>query len=99
MSIEELRACIDQLSADILLQKEVLNQLEQSKSTAQRQLNAICDPMARLPLEISSEIFLECLPETPRSDVHAAPMLLLNICNAWNDLARSIPTLWTTVSL
>ncbi|KAJ6523348.1 hypothetical protein B0H19DRAFT_1201907 [Mycena capillaripes] len=99
MSLEELQALIDKLSSDIEVQKEVLNQLERGKSAAQRQLNAIRDPMARLPLEISSEIFLQCLPDIPTLDGGEAPMLLLHVCNAWRDLACAIPALWTTISL
>ncbi|KAJ6577796.1 hypothetical protein B0H19DRAFT_1121407 [Mycena capillaripes] len=99
MSAEEIQARIDQFSADIDLQKAVLQQLELNKSAAQRELNAIRDPMARLPLEISSDIFLQCLPETPMSDARVAPMLLLNVCNAWSDIALSTPALWAAISL
>ncbi|KAJ7876575.1 hypothetical protein B0H13DRAFT_2548593 [Mycena leptocephala] len=58
MSVTELQAHIAQLSADI-------EQLENRKSAAQRQLNAIRDPVSQLPLEISSEIFRQCLPPFP----------------------------------
>ncbi|KAJ6577777.1 hypothetical protein B0H19DRAFT_985394, partial [Mycena capillaripes] len=99
MSIEEIQARIDQFSADINLQKTDLKQLECDKSAAQRELNAIRDPMARLPLELSSDIFLQCLPETPMPDACVAPMLLLNVCNMWSDIALSTPALWATISL
>ncbi|KAJ6523335.1 hypothetical protein B0H19DRAFT_1201881 [Mycena capillaripes] len=98
MSVEELHARIAKFSADIDLQKEVLKQLERSKSAAQRQLNALRDPMARLPLEISSEIFLQCLSES-RPDAGDAPLLLLNVCNSWTDIAVSIPALWASIHL
>ncbi|KAJ7876576.1 hypothetical protein B0H13DRAFT_999254 [Mycena leptocephala] len=102
MSVEELQSCIDKFSEDIERQKEVLKQLERSKSAAQRRLNAIRDPVAQMPLEISSEIFRQCLPPfpirpTPRS--HAVPILFLNVCNAWTDLALSTPSLWAAIHL
>ncbi|KAJ7453700.1 hypothetical protein B0H11DRAFT_1926841 [Mycena galericulata] len=59
MSVEELLACIEKISA---LVKQVLKKLEQSKSFAQRQLNAVRDPVTQLPLEISFEILLQYLP-------------------------------------
>ncbi|KAJ7915577.1 hypothetical protein B0H13DRAFT_2453881 [Mycena leptocephala] len=99
MSVKEIQARIAKLSTDIDLQKEVLRQLEQSKSAAQRELNAIRDPVARLPLEISSEIFLLCLPLQPMPGADDAPMLLLNICNAWTDIALSTPALWAAIHI
>ncbi|KAJ7915576.1 hypothetical protein B0H13DRAFT_2658653 [Mycena leptocephala] len=99
MSVKEIQARIAKLSTDIDLQKEVLRQLEQSKSAAQRELNAIRDPVARLPLEISSEIFLLCLPHQPTPWAHHAPMLLLNICNAWTDIALSTLALWVAIHI
>ncbi|KAJ7046845.1 hypothetical protein C8F04DRAFT_1061935 [Mycena alexandri] len=100
MSVEELQLRIQELAAEIERQKEVLNQLERSKKATQRQLNALRDPIARLPLEISSEIFLQCLrSELPRPDPSAAPMLLLNICNAWTNIALSTPALWAAISI
>jgi hypothetical protein len=57
MSAQELRTRIEELSSEIALQKRLLTKLEQDKSVAQGQLNAVIDPVAQLPLEISTEIF------------------------------------------
>ncbi|KAJ7827994.1 hypothetical protein B0H13DRAFT_2118473 [Mycena leptocephala] len=89
--VEELRARIEKLSTEIILQRELLKKLEHDKSLVQRQLNSVLDPVARLPLEISSEIFL-------RRARHV-PMLLLNICNAWTDIALSTPSLWAAIRI
>ncbi|KAJ7727240.1 hypothetical protein B0H16DRAFT_1735282 [Mycena metata] len=99
LSVTELEAGIAQISSDIALQQEVLKNLECHKIAAQRQLNAIRDPIARLPLEISSEIFLGCLTSQRKPGAHIAPLLLLNICNAWTDIALSTPALWDTIRL
>ncbi|KAJ7509531.1 hypothetical protein B0H11DRAFT_2269964 [Mycena galericulata] len=99
MSVYELEARIEKLSADIARQKEILTDLEKSKSLVQRQLNAVRDPMARLPLEISSDIFFRCLPPFPQHGVQHFPMLFLNICNAWTDIALSIPALWASIRI
>ncbi|KAJ7457320.1 hypothetical protein FB451DRAFT_1008992, partial [Mycena latifolia] len=85
------------LSADISRQKEVLKSLERSKSAAQHQLNALRDPVARLPVELSSEIFIQCLPSRPAPNAGDAPLLLLSICKAWTDIALSTPALWTAI--
>ncbi|KAJ7666663.1 hypothetical protein DFH06DRAFT_1294898 [Mycena polygramma] len=103
-SAEELKlqARIEQLSAEIEQQKEVLKQLELSRIDAQRQLNGMRDPMARLPLELSSEIFLQCLPleqYSRKPDGGTAPVLLMNVCNAWTAIALSTPALWAAIHL
>ncbi|KAJ7242345.1 hypothetical protein B0H12DRAFT_849263 [Mycena haematopus] len=98
----EVQARIDKLVADIDLQKTVLKQLEWSKSAAQRELNAICDPMERLPLEISTTIFLQCLPRSHRHwppEPRTAPILLLSVCSAWTNIALSTPALWASIHL
>ncbi|KAJ7102807.1 hypothetical protein C8R44DRAFT_859037 [Mycena epipterygia] len=97
MSIKQLQARIEQLSVDIDRQKEVLKQLECSKSDIQRELNGILDPVARLPLEISSEIFIQCLPLRPEPGAFHAPTLFLNICNAWTDIALATSALWASI--
>ncbi|KAJ7924453.1 hypothetical protein B0H13DRAFT_1706754, partial [Mycena leptocephala] len=100
MSVEEIQARIAQLSVDIEMQRELLRQLENSKISAQRQLNAIRDPVARLPLEISSEIFLRCLPPfRPTPGARSLPMLLLNVCSAWTHIALFTPALWASIDL
>ncbi|KAJ7649909.1 hypothetical protein FB45DRAFT_1075694 [Roridomyces roridus] len=99
MPTQGIKAQIEQISVEIERQKEVLRKLESRKSLLQQQLNAERDPIASLPLEISSEIFLHCLPprskgyplEYARPRAHLAPLLLLNICNTWTNIALSTP--------
>ncbi|KAJ7641713.1 hypothetical protein FB45DRAFT_361118 [Roridomyces roridus] len=95
----ELEAQIDLVSKDIERQKQVLKTLESNRSLLQRQLNTLRDPIARLPLEISSQIFVQCLPPGSPAvpDGHQVPMLLLNVCNAWTDIALSTTDLWTKI--
>ncbi|KAJ7656394.1 hypothetical protein DFH06DRAFT_471121 [Mycena polygramma] len=92
---------IDELSTDILncrRDSELVKQLQQSKSATQRQLNAIRDPIARFPLEISSEIFRQSLPSLPeRFRICTIPNLLLNVCSTWTDIAVSNPALWARI--
>jgi hypothetical protein len=97
---QQLRARIDELSSEIDLQKELLKKLEQDGSLACRQLNAVMDLVARLPLEISSEILLQTLgPSLLKPGARHTPMMLLNVCNGWTTIALSMPTLWTTIRI
>ncbi|KAF7328768.1 F-box domain-containing protein [Mycena venus] len=101
MSVQELHARIEKLSSEIQLQKDsgILIELERDKRLIQRQLNAVLDPVARLPVEISSEIFLQSLSPFPEPSLRHSPMLLLNICNAWSDIALSTPELWAAIDI
>ncbi|KAJ7896346.1 hypothetical protein B0H14DRAFT_3612344 [Mycena olivaceomarginata] len=62
-------------------------------------MNAALDPVARLPLEISSEIFRQSLAPFPDVGPLHAPMLLLNICHTWTDIALSTPSLWAAIHI
>ncbi|KAJ6488942.1 hypothetical protein C8R45DRAFT_993240 [Mycena sanguinolenta] len=100
MSIEELRARIVALGCEIELQKRLLAKLENDKTLALRQLNAALDPVARLPLEISSKIFLQSLAMAVRpGESREGPARFLRICSAWTDIALSTPHLWTTLCI
>ncbi|KAJ7678768.1 hypothetical protein B0H17DRAFT_1182293 [Mycena rosella] len=104
--LKELQARIEEVSADIdrsarPAEKEMLQKLQRSKSGLQRQLNAVRDPLGRLPFEISSEIFVQCLPSDRHAQPkpHKLPMLLLDICTAWTDIAVSTPALWAAIHI
>jgi hypothetical protein len=66
---------------------------------AQRHLNAVTDPVARLPLELSSKIFIHTLPLLPVPAAIDAPLLLLNICSAWRNIALSTSALWDAIHI
>ncbi|KAF7348067.1 hypothetical protein MSAN_01759100 [Mycena sanguinolenta] len=93
-----LRARIEKLALVIEYQKQILRDLEQRMSDARRELNATLDPVARLPVEISSDIFARCIPDSLRPNSSEAPILFLHICRIWRDIATSTPSLWTSIS-
>ncbi|KAJ7218864.1 hypothetical protein B0H12DRAFT_1271728 [Mycena haematopus] len=101
-SVPELRARIMELDTEINLQKElrVIKKLEHDKSLVQSQLNAVLDPIARLPFEISSGIFLHSLSGPfPEPGADHVPTLLLNICHTWSTIAISTPDLWSAIQI
>ncbi|KAJ7649922.1 hypothetical protein FB45DRAFT_1017347 [Roridomyces roridus] len=113
MTTQGIEAQITQISLKIQRQRDVLRNLESNKSLLQQQLNAVRDPIARLPVKITSEIFLQCLPSEssrnlsesdnsrgyPRPKAHLAPLLLLSICHNWTDISLSIPALWASIAI
>ncbi|KAJ7456792.1 hypothetical protein B0H11DRAFT_225715 [Mycena galericulata] len=95
--VSEIHKRIDKLSSEISRQRDILRDLENQKSAAQGELNTILDPMSRLPLEISSDIMLRCLPTTAKADPQAAPMVFLNICRVWSNIALATSALWAAM--
>ncbi|KAJ7752719.1 hypothetical protein B0H14DRAFT_2280499, partial [Mycena olivaceomarginata] len=94
-SLSELRTHIDELKSAMDTQKRGLRDLENKRSQAQSELNSrLADPMAHLPVEIASDIFLRCVPTTPRPGPITAPMVFLDICQLWCNIALSTPFLW-----
>ncbi|KAJ6504611.1 hypothetical protein C8R47DRAFT_1245524 [Mycena vitilis] len=103
-SESELLMRIEELSTSINAQKQILQDLKSKRIQVQCELNAVRDPMAKLPVEISAEIFLHCLPSDspdPEPDLGPGPMLLqfLDVCHAWRSVALSTPALWTRVCM
>ncbi|KAJ7641653.1 hypothetical protein FB45DRAFT_900717 [Roridomyces roridus] len=72
--------------------------LLQCLSTSELELDtAPLDPIAKLPLEISSQIFAHCVPLRPTPGAQHVPMLFLQMCKAWTVIALSTPQLWSSV--
>ncbi|KAJ7504000.1 hypothetical protein B0H11DRAFT_2222095 [Mycena galericulata] len=99
IKISGLREHVEAIASMITVQREVLRELEKKKSDVQSQLNAILDPIARLPLELSVDIFMRCLPDSFYPDKRYAPMLLLNVCRSWTNIALSTPSLWAAIDI
>ncbi|KAF8214055.1 hypothetical protein K438DRAFT_1563557, partial [Mycena galopus ATCC 62051] len=63
----------------------------------QTERESIVYPVLSLPPEITSEIFIRCLPSDRKLGavkVDEAPLLIMHICRAWRQIAISLPALW-----
>ncbi|KAJ6539723.1 hypothetical protein B0H19DRAFT_1382339 [Mycena capillaripes] len=97
--VAALRVEISDLTLAISRQKQILDDMQSRLRILQIQLVSITHPVLSLPPEITSEIFIHCLPAEREWDVvntEEAPLLLTHICKAWRDIAISTPALWTT---
>ncbi|KAJ7024839.1 hypothetical protein C8F04DRAFT_899109, partial [Mycena alexandri] len=69
--------------------------LVEEKIHIQRSLASIVYPILTLPVEVTAEIFVHCLPaKATQPSGKVAPMLLGGICRQWRDIACSTPRLW-----
>ncbi|KAJ7366842.1 hypothetical protein DFH08DRAFT_1004438 [Mycena albidolilacea] len=102
-----LRARLTQVDASILevetsiLELQLrLRSLQNNWQSIQDQLDSMVYPVFTLPHEITSNIFLHCLPAETSStakkgpNLARAPLLLLQVCRTWRDIALSTPRLW-----
>jgi hypothetical protein len=70
------------------------------KITIKESLDRVIYPILTLPVEVTSEIFLHCLPVKPgQPDGRVAPMLLGQICQKWRNIAYSNPRLWAALGI
>ncbi|KAJ7649878.1 hypothetical protein FB45DRAFT_886262 [Roridomyces roridus] len=103
MSVLELEAGLESVCVEIEQQTDpkVLLKLQHEEILLGRQLNAECDPVTRLPPEITSEIFIQCIPVSrhPQREARCIPILLLNICHSWSAVAVSTAELWTDINI
>ncbi|KAJ7158458.1 hypothetical protein C8R46DRAFT_1109227 [Mycena filopes] len=57
-------------------------------------------PVTTLPVEITSEVFLYCVPDDPQDPSSFNPAIALgHVCRQWRDVALSLPQLWTALSV
>ncbi|KAJ7607935.1 hypothetical protein FB45DRAFT_1130661, partial [Roridomyces roridus] len=72
---------VPELLQSLARQKEALRILERQLGATRSQLNSALDPMMRLPVEISSEIFVHCLSEAHTWDA------LWTLIGLWKDIS------------
>ncbi|KAK7049074.1 hypothetical protein R3P38DRAFT_2606936 [Favolaschia claudopus] len=96
LTIQAQRDRVEQLVAGLEARKLAVRDAEVTIAAAKRSLNSLVDPMARLPLELQSGIFLLTgTDHKPNPD--ASPLNFLFVCHLWHDIAVSTPRLWNRI--
>ncbi|KAJ7911069.1 hypothetical protein B0H13DRAFT_585909, partial [Mycena leptocephala] len=79
--------------------------LEAEKKIVQRKLGSITYPVLSLPFEVTSKIFVHCLPDFQDSDrifsryPVPTPLLLSQICRTWRFVAFTTPKIWAVFNI
>ncbi|KAJ7509599.1 hypothetical protein B0H11DRAFT_2270018 [Mycena galericulata] len=82
------------------LKKERQRRLLEEQKAIQESLDRIVYPILTIPVEITSEIFLRCLPDQPtQPSARVAPLLLSAICQQWRYIALGDPRLWAVLKI
>ncbi|KAJ6539747.1 hypothetical protein B0H19DRAFT_1240374 [Mycena capillaripes] len=100
VEISNLTSAISHQTDVISPQKLILDDVQTQLRMLQVRLDSIRHPslFLSLPPEITSEIFIHCLPAEREGDVintREAPLLLMRICRVWREISISTPELWT----
>nr|GAT55179.1 predicted protein [Mycena chlorophos] len=93
--LNPIRKKLSQLDAEIVRLLEKRDALQTVVSAHE----VLISPMRRIPDDVWGMIFLETLPEGRNTALHATegPLLLVQVCRYWRDLAYSIPRLWASM--
>ncbi|KAK6983985.1 hypothetical protein R3P38DRAFT_3232793 [Favolaschia claudopus] len=100
-SPQELRAALADVKSQISRYKDLLAALEEDEENLETRLSDVVYPVSKLPFEVTSSIFIECLPDdehvTPTAST--APLLLTHVCRQWRDIALSTGALWCSLRI
>ncbi|KAJ7277208.1 hypothetical protein C8J57DRAFT_1581494 [Mycena rebaudengoi] len=97
LRLDSLRDELAGLHVSIAHRRHPLEKHEHRRAVVEAELALYTYPILTLPLEITSEIFMQSLPSHGAVVPHpsSSPLILLRICRTWRILALSTPTLWT----
>ncbi|KAJ7608368.1 hypothetical protein FB45DRAFT_946532 [Roridomyces roridus] len=92
---EELRAHLAAVDAAISAQLNHMQNLQNYRHSVLQELGAIVYPVLSLPNEITTEIFIQRLPDFPElnNNSRTLPLAPLGVCRAWRALAICTPQL------
>jgi hypothetical protein len=91
---------ISGLDAQVTATQAILDKQLKQRSVLEDRLEshrALLSPARRLPSDVITVIFFQCLPteQYPGFSAQEAPLLLTTVCRGWRELALSNPLLWS----
>ncbi|KAJ7101963.1 hypothetical protein C8R44DRAFT_641026, partial [Mycena epipterygia] len=96
LSTAEQRAALATIQSEIARHKTCIEWLEKEQNSLKANLALVVYPVLTLPAELTSQIFIDCLPAHGRiiPSPSAVPLVLAQICRQWRDVALSTWELW-----
>jgi hypothetical protein len=101
-SRRHLRASIFELDARILALASALDSARRERGNLWSQLDQFKYPVLTLPVEITSAIFVACLPAYPKCSPllgSGPPTSLGQVCRHWRAVAFGMPELWRAIQI
>ncbi|KAF7352338.1 F-box domain-containing protein [Mycena venus] len=102
MPTVDLRRRLAELEGQIIEHKRALHELEDARLAVERELYASAAyPVLTLPAEITSEIFIHCLPPVGKlrfmNHRETVPLIPSAVCRVWRNITLTTPALWSTL--
>jgi hypothetical protein len=100
-----LRTRLQHIDAEICQLENSLQSLREARTGVLNELRSLIYPVLSLPFEITSQIFLHCLPKRledsirPYPSLNEAPLVFTRVCRDWRTVAISTSTLWNHVRI
>ncbi|KAJ7852816.1 hypothetical protein B0H14DRAFT_3865995 [Mycena olivaceomarginata] len=100
-----LRTRLQHIDAEICQLENSLQSLREARTGVLNELRSLIYPVLSLPFEITSQIFLHCLPKRledsirPYPSLDEAPLVFTRVCRDWRTVAISTSTLWNHVRI
>ncbi|KAJ7179774.1 hypothetical protein C8R46DRAFT_987605 [Mycena filopes] len=93
------RRALAKIKSQIALYEKSIAALEEEADEIEDDLSSIVYPILSLPTEITSTIFVHCLPPHGRVEPSPsrAPLLLAQICHEWREIALATSRLWSSI--
>ncbi|KAJ7449210.1 hypothetical protein FB451DRAFT_1287835 [Mycena latifolia] len=97
----EQRAALEAITSQIIRYKTKIVSLERQQGEFRASLSLLVYPVLTLPTEITSRIFVQCLPTDGRvrPSSSTTPMVLTQICRQWRDVALATCELWSSIHI
>ncbi|KAJ6597779.1 hypothetical protein DFH09DRAFT_84300 [Mycena vulgaris] len=92
----------DQLRHRLAQLTNLIDSLSAERQRLQAQSDAIVYPVLSLPPELTSIIFIHCIPTSGQLTCPSpieGPLLLAQICRPWREIAINTPELWQSIAL
>ncbi|KAJ7311629.1 hypothetical protein DFH08DRAFT_1087713 [Mycena albidolilacea] len=98
-SLQEQRDALAAAKSQIMLYKKCIVTLEEEENRLETSLSQVKYPVLDLPVDVTSHIFLHCLPAHGRvaPSPISAPLILAQICRHWREVALSTCGLWNSL--
>ncbi|KAJ7198337.1 hypothetical protein GGX14DRAFT_700134 [Mycena pura] len=95
------RARIAAIRNEVVALRLSIEVLEAEERDLESDLATVVYPVLTLPNEITSRIFLQCLPShgRVRPSPRKAPLILAQICRQWREIALSTSEMWCSIDL
>ncbi|KAJ7211560.1 hypothetical protein GGX14DRAFT_329134, partial [Mycena pura] len=81
--------------------EEYITALEQQRRAVSESLARVVYPVLTLPNEITSRIFVQCLPDhgRVRPSPRSVPLLVAQVCRRWREVALATCKLWSSIDV